>query len=527
MNQHTGYKIKVGPESGISLQEAIGIINGFISVDSIDPQHRAYVVESSESRSVIDVESRADIPFGDAPLPLLNPVEIIGNGAIFWGSWNLGLLMMASNSVIRDVTMERFSTAIMVNAHGAAIENITISNCRFRKFTGCCIRTGSDLSDGCIKKVSIIGCTLEGSPEQEVDGISDWFGAPVGIMLLAGCGPDNAEVRNCSVEQILIQDCIFRGRHRNSINTIPAAFASNGTDEVIHYSHDCRIKDLMIKNCSFANAYDATINIMGSYMHNIGSLTENIEICDCYLEYNIWGIYFCATEPCQGTVDGAVVRNINVHHNELRLREGGSGEDSAALAIQCGRLDYADGAKANNGLIENVKFNDNLIWHTQHGIFLNAADSMVDGLDTEMIGNTIRNVEICRNQLHNVDDCFTFYGAQLEGRRIDVRIGIPPRTMTWLPLLDDHSVTTCTARDNMIQNVVCRGNYCTGYKFKYKIAGTKAGGHAYAENNCVAEDLVMEDNTFENGEGHILVENQVVYDWVQSHNCSVPKQYRR
>lgn len=522
-----GYTLKVGPKSGVSLQEAVGLVNGFISMDSIDSQHRQYIVENTGTRSIIDIEPRADIPFGETPLPLLKPVEIIGNDAILWGSRNFGFIVMSSNTEIRDVTMSGFSTSIMINAHGQTIENIAVSHCRFRSFTSCCIMTGSDLSDSCIRNITLTACTLEGAPEQEIDGISDWFAAPVGVMLLAASAQDCEDIHNCTTEQVLIKDCVFRGRHRNSINTIPAAFATGEGKEVAHFSYGCKLKDIKIQNCSFANAYDSTINIMGSYMHNVNSTTENLEICNCYVEYNIWGTWVGATEPCQGTVDGAIVRNIDIHHNELRLREGGSGEDSAAIAIQCGRLDYADGAKANNGLVENVRINDNVIWHTQHGIFLNAADSMVDGLDTEMIGNIIRNVEICRNQLHNVDDCFTFYGAQLEGRRIDVRIGIPPRTMTWLPLLDDHSVTTCTARDNMIQNVICRGNYCTGYKFKYKIAGTKAGGHAYAENNRVAEDLVIEDNTFENGEGHILVENQIIYDWVQSHNCSVPMRYRR
>lgn len=520
------YRMQVGSKDGISLQEAVGIISGFLPLDAISPEKTGYIHETEDDQSVIELQQNDHISLGTQPLPILSPLEIRGNGTTIVGNGGMGLILMASNTSIDDLVMDNFSTAVMINSHGQNISDISIKNCYFRRFTECSLMTGSDLSNGKISNVSIADCTFEGAPAPDVEGISDWFIAPIGIMLLAASGQDDADIHDCSIENVLIRNCTFKDRHRNSINTIPAAIATKSEKEVIHYSHDCSIRGLKIEGCNFRNAYDATINIMGSYMHNIGSVTEDVEISNCYLEYNIWGIYFCATEPCQGTVGETVVRNINVHHNELHLRSGGSGEDSAAFAIQCGRLDYADGAKANHGLVENIKVNDNIIYHTQHGIFLNAADSMVDGLDTEMIGNVIQNAEICRNRLYDVDDCFTFYGAQLEGRRVDIRIGIPPRTMNWLPLLEDHSVTTCTTKDNIIRNVICRDNYCTGYKFKYKIAGIKAGGHAYADNNRVAEDLVLENNTFENGEGHILVENQVIYDWVQAQNNFAPMRYR-
>lgn len=521
------YRIQVDAKDGISLQEAISIISGFLPLNAVSPGKLCSVEEIEGSQNIVELRKNDRIFFGEQPLPVASSLEIRGNGATIVGSGAMGFILMASDVSIHDLTMENFSTAAKINSHGQNISNISIRNCRFSRFTECSLMTGSDSSYGKASNVSIVDCSFEGAPMPEAEGLADWFIAPVGIMLLAANGQDEADIHDCSIENVLIQNCTFKDRHRNSINTIPAAFLTKSEQEVIHYSHNCSIRGLKIEGCNFKNAYDATINIVGAYMHNVGSVTEDIEVSDCNIEYNIWGIYFAATEPCQGTVGEAVVRNINVHHNVLRLRSGGSGEDSAAIAIQCGRLDYADGAKANHGLVENVKLNDNTIYHTQHGVFFNAADSMVDGLDTEMIGNVIQNVEICRNQLYDVDDCFTFYGAQLEGRRVDVRLGIPPRTMKWLPLLEDHSVTTCTAKDNVIRNVVCRDNYCTGYKFKYKIAGVKAGGHAYADNNRVAEDLVLENNTFENGEGHILVENQIVYDWVQAYNSAVPMRYRK
>lgn len=521
-----GYRIQVGKSRGVSLEEAVAIVNGFLPLEALEADKRQYVLEEQLSRSIIVLPEREVVSLGDNPLPLLKSVEVVGNHAVLRGCWKLGFIVMASDCMIRDAIMEDFSTAIMVNAHGNAIENITIENCRFRRFTGCCIMTGSDLSNSTISSVAIRGCTMEGAPEMEEELLAIWYGAPVGVMVLAASGQDDKDICNCITEHVQIENCIFRGRHRNGINTIPAAIATNDREEVSHSAYDCQVRDVKISNCSFAGAYDATINFMGSYMHNVNSITDSIEVCDCYLEYNIWGIYFCATEPCQGLVDGAIMRNLHVHRNELRLREGGSGEDSAALAIQSGRLDYADGAKANHGIVENFSFHDNIIHHTQHGIILNGADSMVDGLDTEMIGNVVRNGEIYNNRLYNVDDCFTFYGAQLEGRRVDIRIGVPPKDQTWLPLLEDHSVTTCTAKDNVIENVKCHDNYCTGYKFKYKIAGVKAGGQALAENNHVREDVILENNTFEKGAGHILVENQIVYDWVKAENCTAPMKYR-
>lgn len=518
-------KIHVSP-GGASLPEAVAIVSGFLPTENLTPEKKSHVQPWEGERNVVELEPGARIPAGEQPLAVLAPMELRGNHAVIQGNGGMGLILMASNCSVHDVTMDTFSTAIMVNAHGGTVENVEITDCRFRNFTSCCLLTGSDLSDSHIRNVSVVNCTLEGAPEQKIDGISDWFGAPVGFMIMAASAMDTQDIQNCTTEQVLVKNCIFRGRHRNSINTIPAAISDKGTNETTHYASNCRLSGVKIQNCSFAGSYDSTINFMGSYMHNVDSVTEGIEVTDCYVEYNIWGVWIGATEPCQGTVDGAVIRNIHVHHNELKLRAGGSGEDSAAIAIQCGRLDYADGAKANHGVIENFRFTDNVIHHTQHGIFLNAADSMVDGLNTEMIGNVIRNGEISRNRLYDVDDCFTFYGAQLEGRRVDMRIGIPPRTMTWLPLLEDHNVTTCVARDNVIENVVCRDNYCVGHKFRYKIAGVKAGGHALAEGNRVAGSVILENNTFENGEDHILVENQIVYDWVQGGDNTVPAKYR-
>lgn len=520
-----GYRVQVRQE-GLSLQEAVAIVNGMLPMEAIAEEKKGYISDLGQSSSVIELPERETVLAGENPLPLLQSVEIVGHHAVIKGNWKLGFIVMASNCRIHEVTMENFSTAIMVNGHGNTVENTTVENCRFRRFTGCCLMTGSDLSNSIIRNVNIKGCTLEGAPEMEEELLDIWYSAPVGIMIMAASGPDDKDIYACTTERVKIENCIFRGRHRNSINTIPSTFAANGREEVQHFAYDCVVRDIKIANCSFADSYDATINFMGSYMHTVNGLTENIEVCDCYLLYNIWGIYFCATEPCQGLVDGAIMRNLNVHHNELRMREGGSGEDSAALAIQSGRLDYADGAKANHGIVENFTFHDNIIHHTQHGIFLNGADSMVDGLDTEMIGNIVRNGDIYNNCLYDVDDCFTFYGAQLEGRRVDIRIGVPPKNQTWLPLLEDHSVVTCVAKDNVIENVRCHHNYCSGYKFKYKIAGVKAGGQAVAENNRVAEDVILVDNTFEKGAGHILVENQVVYDWVRSTNCTAPMKYR-
>lgn len=520
-----GYRIRVNRD-GLSLQEAVAIVNGMLSLEAIEEEKKGYVSDLGQLSSVIELPERETISFGENPLPLLQSVEIVGHHAVITGSWKLGFIVMASHFRIQDVTMENFSTAIMVNGHGNTVENITVENCRFRRFTECCLMTGSDLSNSIIRNVNIRGCTLEGAPEMEEELLDIWYSAPVGIMITAASGQDDKDLYACTTEQVMIENCIFRGRHRNSINTIPSALAPDDRDEVKHYAYDCVVRNIRVANCSFADSYDATINFMGSYMHTVNGLTENIEVCDCYLEYNIWGIYFCATEPCQGLVDGAIMRNLHVHHNELRLRAGGSGEDSAALAIQSGRLDYANGAKANHGIVENFTFHDNIIHHTQHGIILNGADSMVDGMDTEMLGNVVRKGEIYNNRLYNVDDCFTFYGAQLEGRRVDIRIGVPPKDQTWLPLMEDHSVITCVAKNNVIENVRCHDNYCAGYKFKYKIAGVKAGGQALAEGNHVREDVVLENNTFENGAGHILVENQVVYDWVKAENCTAPMKYR-
>ena len=521
-----GFQITVSDRDGVSLGEAIQIVNGFIPPEAAGEEKQRYIQKNEKDFSVLELVGREEISFGETPLPIMRALHIHGNQALIRGNGGMGFLWMASGIAMKDVRMEQFSTAVMLNGHGKEISDLTISRCSFRDFSSCCILTGSDLSESMVRDVTVEACVFEGTSEQTVEGISDWFVAPVGIMLLAASCPDQGDIHDCTVERVAIRDCTFRGRHRNSINTIPAAFATENEKEAVHYSDRCTVRDVSISRCSFQGAYDATINVMGSYMHNRNSLTERVEISDCYLLYNIWGIYFCATEPGQGVVDGAIVRDVHVHHNELRLREGGSGEDSAALAIQCGRLDYADGAKANHGLVENVKLNDNVIWHTQHGIFLNGADSMVDGLDTELIGNVIRKVEICRNRLYEVDDCFTFYGVQLEGRRVDVRLGIPPRTMRWLPLLKDPAARTCVARDNRIEDVVCSDNDCRQYKYKYKIAGVRAGGHATAIGNGVEQDLVLENNRFEDGEGHILVEDQIIWDWVEASGNYTAGRYR-
>lgn len=522
-----GYRITVSDQDGIPLKEAIAVVNGFLLPENVAKECRRYIKETAEAFSVIEMAEREQIVFGDSLLPVLKPLHIEGNHALLYGNGGMGFVWMSSDICMSNIRMEHFSTAVMMNGHGGTISGLTIRECSFRDFSSCCVMTGSDLPESVVRKVVVENCIFEGTPEQKVEGISDWFVAPVGIMLLAASCPDDRDICDCVVEEVEICNCTFRGRHRNSINTIPAAFATESEKEAIHYSDRCMVRDIAVRRCNFEGAYDATINVMGSYMHNRESLTENVEVCDCHLIYNIWGIYFCAAEPGQGTVDGATVRNVNVHHNELCLRAGGSGEDSAALAIQSGRLDYADGAKGNHGIVENIKMNDNVIHHTQHGIFFNGADSMVDGKETELIGNLIRNAEICRNRLYDVDDCFTFYGVQMEGRRVDVRLGIPPRTMRWLPPLESNAEKTGIARENRIEGVVCKDNYCRQYKYKYKIAGARAGGHGIAADNGVDRDLLLEHNIFEDGEGHILVEDQIVWDWVDAAGNYTAEQYRK
>lgn len=517
------YEIRVGKQEGFSLQQAVDLINAPDQIENLPAEQKQWAIPVVGNRHTLVLERDANISLGRDMLVVRSSVHIRGNNTVMTGTAAYAMLIMASDVTVEDLTMDSFPAAIMVDPFGMAIHDVKIIGCRFRNYIGSCILTGSSISKGSLQQLTIENCAFEGSPEMTVKGMDDWHGAPISIMLSAGRNSGEATLEHCLLEDVRIQNCKFCGRTRIGIDTIPAVMGEAKTNAKAIGNV---IRGLSIDNCTFEGSYDATINIMGSFAGNVDSLTENITITNCNLLYNIWGIYFCATEPCDGTAENVIVRNIEVAHNTLTLREGGSGEDSAALAIQCGRLDYAEGAKANYGIVENVVLKDNTIHHTQHGIFLNAADSMVDAMNAEMIGNEIRHVRIEGNRLYEVDDCFTFYGVQAEGRRVDVRLGIPPRTMIWLPLLTEHDVTTITAKDNVIWDVLCCDNYATGHKFMYKIAGVKAAGHAYVEGNRVAEDVILENNTFENGENHILVEEMVLCDWVQGKNNTVPKRYR-
>lgn len=457
----------------------------------------------------IILEPYGRIHIGQEEIEIVEPVAIDGQNVLLQGKNGTIFAIKSGKVKIENIRFSDIKTGIRVDGAGKEISDIQLNNNRFQNFTGAAIAVASTVSNSVIKGVRILHNEFEGKKDVEEETMD---GFTVGININAAKAETGSAVDNCTAEDILIKRNRTRGGHRFGINICTSSCNYNGALEQIGWRKNPILKNIQIIDNDLDGAWDSTINVIGGLLRQEKGILEGLEIAYNRICYGVWGIGAVAGEPLYGPLENAVVKDAFVHHNLCRAQTQGAGEAQHAIAFCAGRIDYFHGASCHNVGFENIRIAGNTILDTDRGIFIAGTDSVLDGRNSEFSHCYVRNVMIERNTLKGVSEAFIIMGAYLEGRLFDWNIGLPRHNKPWSPLFEDNREVSCKCHDNQVSNVTIRENYIMGNRYKYRLFGVFAHGHAILENNILSQ-IVVENNLFKETEGHIHVACAQYDDW--------------
>lgn len=508
----------------LSFAEAIDIVNGNLALETLNPKKRANVEGSlsgsNEIRFSLERGSHIEVSseLSQAPLVLSSPEPLLisGNNVELLGDSGTGLWVASSNVTIKDLSFNGFYNCVRINGGAKAIENITIENCKFKyvKYTG--VLTGASESNGSLKGLRIENCEFfgtEGIEEESFDNCT------FSIELQAATSEGAKEVNNALLEDVIVRGNRFYGAARVNVNMILAQEEQLVPEYQTVYN-DCRMRNILVEENEFNSGWDAVINLITGCFNNRNSVAEDICIQNNKIIFGVWGIFLAGGEPLfdGGFSENCVSRNVTVKDNHLELAEGGAGEPSAGIAINGARTDMGVCTIRNSG-IQDYKIINNEIVGSEWGIMVEGAHGMLDNESSSEMSNCFAtDVLIEGNRFSNVMKPFLFYGANLEGRRFDWNIGVPRRNKNWLPLREDHHSPSIIVENNKTDRITCKNNTIKGYRYMMIASGCKASGHAVTKGNVLGAEMVFENNTYEEGEGRIFIQDEMLEDWVQGEN---------
>ncbi len=446
-------------------------------------------------------------------LYITEPVTVEGNGAVIRGTGNNRIKISSSNVIFRNVHFENFGDCLELDGHGGEIHQILIEDCVFSNYRHNGILSGSSVSGSTIKCVQIKNCVFHGpGPATGQGDVEGCFG----IMLQVTSTESAEPVENCVVEDVFISHCLINDYNRMAIYMTGNCTAHLSLENLYGYgeTRGLTMKNVEIADCEIHDCWDASINLLTGMIKQKETVFENITIRHNTVEQGIWGVYITAAEPFIGHGDTITVRNVLVEDNTFYEREGGPGEASYGVAVMAGRADYFPGITCDHCLTEHVVVRGNTFRDVTTGVIVAPADSLIDGVGVSISDCTVSDVVIENNTIQNVENGFLITAAWMEGRLFDYQIGIPARNKIWADYITDHSIVTVNCENNLLTGLTIRNNIIDGYRYKYIIGAACARGHARIKNNRI-EKLVLENNTFLNGEAHVRVQNVIADDWVK------------
>ena len=511
----------------LSFTEAINIVNGSLALEALNPKKRANVAGSlsggNEIQVLLERDSQIEVSSKSPQYPLVlsssKPLVINGNGVELLSNGGTGLRVTCSNVTIKDMSFNGFENCVRINGGAKAIENIAIENCNFKyvKYTG--ILTGASESNGSLKGLRVENCAFfgtEGIEEESFDNCT------FSIELQAATSEGAKEINNALLEDVIVRGNRFYGAARVNVNMILAQEEQLVPQYKTVYN-DCRLSNILVEENEFNSGWDAVINLITGCFNNRNSIAEDICIQNNKITFGVWGIFLAGGEPLfdGGFSENCISRNVTVKDNYLKLTEGGAGEPSAAIAINGARTDMGVCTVQNSG-IQDYKIINNEILGSEWGIMVEGAHGMLDNeFRSEMSNCFATDVLIEGNQFSDVGKPFLFYGANLEGRRFDWNIGVPRRNKNWMPLRADHHSPSIIVENNITDRIVCKNNAIKGYRYMMIASGCKASGHAVTKGNVLGAEMVFENNLYEEGEGRIFIQNEMLEDWAQGEDNQV------
>lgn len=438
---------------------------------------------------------------------LTKPVHIEGNGTQIENKAGTGIIISTSDVKINNVTISKGMISVLIDNKGRKIENITIENSILKEYLLSGLAIGASESSGETKKVKLDNCTFSAATMKKEDGTDNVMA--LDILLTAGF-TDRTDIEDSVLTDVCIDHCAIQGHSICNIMSVPGL--SMNPDTTPQFRR-CAIKNVSVINSTLTGSDDTVFAAQANYINNEECYCENFSAKNNEIEFGLTGLSASAGSPMTGSVEKIFFKNIDFSDNRLTGKKD-VGETRTAIGIGAGSINYKP-TICNRCGIENVKIIGNEIIDCERGIKISAGDSMIDAdAPSEVTGNYVKKTIIRNNRLKDVQNCFIFYAAWIEGRRFDWNWGAHHTTQTWLPPVTNHAKTTVIASENRIEDLVCEHNDCDGFSYLLCAAAAMARGHGKVSKNTVSGNIVFRNNTFSNGEDHVRIGNTFFEDWV-------------
>ena len=493
-------------DNRISLKHALDIICRRIEPDKLLEEDQKYISrEEDSSVIVLDPDENYEIT---ETLIIDKSVCIQGNGAHIVCKARIGFLISASDVALENLTISEGTISAVIDSCGKNIQNISFTGCRFERYILSGIMTGSAKSNGICRNISIRNCSFKAQLSKNEKG-EDMVCA-LDLILTAACSSQD-NVGNAVLDGVCVENCDVLGPSICNFMIVPGL----SLDPAKTPQFDrCFIRNIKIAGSRLSGSDDTAVAAQANYINNNKCYFEKLEVVGNICEFGLTGISASAGSPMKGDCDGIFIRDIKILDNILTGKPD-VGETRTAIGAGGGGINYYT-CSCHNSYVKNLEIRGNRIYQCERGIAITGGSSMIDAdAPAELKGNFVEDAVIEGNKLTDVENCFIFYGAWIEGRRFDWNWGKHHTTQTWLPHVEDNSKQTMCASYNCIRRLRCENNQCIGFRYLLRAAGAVGRGHGAMSNNRVDEEICFRYNTFEKGENHILVGDCIIEDWVK------------
>ncbi len=489
------------PES-LSLDTLAAVLTGQKAPAELAPEAQAFLASD-----VWEFDKKT-YPLSST-IVLLKPVRIVGNGAEIRaeGPAPLAFLLSGSGVTVSDLRLTGFPVGVLVDSRGRLVENVTVEKIVIDPIVknGICVYNSQ--SNGTLKDITVRECDVTGLSDTW-DDVDNEMSAQLPYLLaiaMRSPGSDAPLIEHCRLENIRFENNIARRGFRAPF----VYFGSLATAPGVRF-HDLRAKGLFFINNKADICWDGAFNLTGAGPFTTDMVNEDIELIGNDVGTGIAGVYLFSAEPVFGENRGSVMRHVVIRDNHFHKSVEDVGEPERMIFAASARLDYYEGCKAYDSVLEDIEISGNTF--DGSGPVLTGCYNLLDGR-SEGSGNVIRDVRITGNTLLNVDKAFILDGAQDEGRRFDWNFGSPRHNKQWLPPVTDNGPLS-RLTDNRVEDVLIEGNVIDGYRYKAEVAGANVRGHAVIKDNKAVKNIVFRNNEFRTGEAHVRIANVFSEDYV-------------
>lgn len=481
--------MKIDIKSGkTTLQEAL------LSIHDKSFQTEIYL----EDNGIYDIKETLILP---------GNISIYGNNAKIHCHSEPGILITGSRVILKDITLFAGKSVVRIDSKGTAAEDISFENCRIQGYSTCGLWAGSSSDFGICSNLLLQNCEFQSANKPE--DAKKHFPTAQDIILCAASA--ETDVHNARLNKVKIIGCQIMGASICNIFMVPGICEKR---EKAPDFNNCSISDVLIENCILHGSFDTAVAAQANYINNNNCWTENVTVKNNDIEVGITGISATAGSPMHGKCKDIIFRNLICDGNYVKGRPG-AGEPQTAICADAGLINYYSDVQCSNSRVVNVSICGNTVENVENGIMLRGAFAMIDAEKEGILKeNCVENIVIRNNELRDVDVCFLFFGAYLEGRRFDWKWGLNRTEQKWLEHPDDNSIPTMSAEGNYIRNLSCEKNHCRGFRYLLKAAGAAGRGHGCIKDNRLADGIVFKGNIAEQGENHIHVADCILEDWV-------------